>query len=994
MWPALLAGLAAAGWALSPSLAAEEPAAADSRPAHDAAAEPSYEADVRPILASRCLECHGAEQRKAELDLSTPEGLLQGGESGAAVEPGKPDESLLYEMVHEELMPAGDSEPLSEAEVETIRRWIAAGARVDSSAGGAAAETGAAGWHEIQALMLLRCTVCHGARQQEGGLDLSSVQAMLAGGDSGPALVPGKPDKSLLLERIHAGAMPPRGRLIEASVKPMAPAEIEKLTRWIRDGAVEEGPGDASVQEAPVSDGDRQFWSFQPPRPVDVPAAGQTGWVRNPVDAFIAARLDERGLAPSAEAPREVLLRRAYFDLTGLPPQPGEVETFLSDPDPAAYEKLIDRLLASQQYGERWGRHWLDLAGYADSEGKREQDLPRRFAWRYRDYVIRSFNADKPYDRFLLEQLAGDELADYEQAAEITEEIYDNLVATGFLRMAPDSTWANITGFVPDRLEVVADELDVLGSAVMGLSIKCARCHSHKFDPLSQRDYFRLVAVFKGAYDEHDWLKPQISTLKAPVSFDTQPARLLPYVLPAEREAWLARERGLDDGIARLRQELERQAGPLIKEHVEKRLAELPEVLRDDVRKMLETPAEKRSTVQMYLAGKFESSLRIDQQQLSELDQGFKEQSEATARRIDELTAQRQPEPAIRALWDRGDPTPAFVYRRGDYLNPGPAVEPGVPAVLADPDAPFEVQRPWPGAKQTGRRLAFARWLTRPNHPLTARVMVNRIWKHHFGEGLVRTLDNFGKAGERPTHPELLDWLAIEFVRQGWSVKAMHRLMMTSSTYRQSSAASEQQRESDPDNQLLSRMPMRRMEAEVLLDTLASVAGRLYLTPYGPPDPVSARADGLVTIDAGPRGWRRGIYVQQWRKQLPTLLEAFDLPQMNPNCVERSESIVAPQALHLLNDSFVRELAGHFAQRVQQRTTGDWASQVEQVYLVALGRKPTGDERQLGADTLARLAEAWQNAAPSDGADVPAEQRALTSFCHTVINTAEFLYID
>src|SRR5262249_34271062 len=311
--------------------------------------------------------------------------------------------------------------------------------------------------------------------------------------------------------------------------------------------------------------------------------------VRNPVDAFILQKLEQKGLTLSPEADPLTLLRRASFDLTGLPPEPAEVQAFLADARPDAYERMIDRLLASPRYGERWGRYWLDLAGYADSEGKREQDLPRPHAWRYRDYVIRSFNSDKPYSRFLLEQLAGDELADYEHAKEITPEIYDNLVATAFLRMVPDATWANITNYITDRQEVISDEIDVLGSGVMGLTMKCARCHSHKFDPIPQRDYYRLVAVFKGAYDDGDWLKPDLRPGGAPESTDVLPGRLLPYVTTAERREWEA----------------------------------------------------------------------------------------DNAKRKDKL-----PEPKIQALWDRGEPTPTYIYRRGDPMSPGKLVGPGVPSML------------------------------------------------------------------------------------------------------------------------------------------------------------------------------------------------------------------------------------------------------------------------------------------------------------------------
>jgi hypothetical protein len=696
------------------------------------------------------------------------------------------------------------------------------------------------------------------------------------------------------------------------------------LARWIAAGAPEVAvePDVATTTSDPlVTAKDRDFWAFRPPRPVKVPVVRHASRVRNPIDAFILHRLEQKGLSLAPEADRLTLIRRACFDLTGLPPDPAEVRAFLADRAPDAYEKLIDRLLASPRCGERWGRYWLDLAGYADSEGKREQDLPRPHAWRYRDYVIRSFNSDKPYSRSLLEQLAGDELLDCDSAAEITPQMYDNLVATGFLRMAPDATWANITGYVPDRLEVIADEIDVLGSAVMGLTLKCARCHSHKFDPIPQRDYYRLAAVFKGAYDEYDWLKPDVRPGLGPVSQDVLPGRHLPHVTTVERRAWQAHN-------ARIEKEI----------------------------KALESRDRKGAMA---------------------------------------LRARLLPEPRIQALWDRGNPSPTYIYRRGDPLNPGRLVGPGVPSVLTDGKTPFVVKPPWPGAKKTGRRLAFARWLTRSDHPLTARVAVNRLWKHHFGTGIVKTLGNFGKAGSPPTHPELLDWLALEFVRKGGSFKALHRLMLTSSTYRQSSAVTAVQKKLDPDNALYSRMPLVRLDAEALYDTLLLVAGVLDETRFGPADSVAMRRDGLVTPARSGRGWRRLIYVRQARKQIPTHLENFDYPQMNPNCLQRRDSTVAPQALYLLNNAMIDELAAAFAGRIRRAAGNDPAKQIEMVYWLAMSRPPGVEEKAIGLAALRKLTDRWANH-PGGGKSKldGAHRKALTTYCHAIINSAGFLYVD
>ena len=686
------------------------------------------------------------------------------------------------------------------------------------------------------------------------------------------------------------------------------------------------------------------------------------------------------------ETDRLTLVRRATLDLTGLPPEPAQVKAFLADKSPRAYEKLIDDLLASPAYGEKWGRHWLDIAGYADSEGgKLSADLPRANAWRYRDYVIRAFNSDKPYDRFLMEQIAGDELKDYEHAPAMTQEIADNLIATGFLRMAGDSTSEREVNFIEDRLDVIADELEVLTSGIMGLTVKCARCHSHKYDPIPHRDYYRMTAIFKGAYDEHDWITP-VRTDRYGRYF---PGRFLPYVDPGmtpfqalererEREA---EDRKIKSEVKALKEKLDEKFAPIKQRILEQRLASIPKTLHEDLRTLLTTPAEKRDEGQKLLAKRFEKTLKIEIEDAAEADPAFRQEAEEADRRIKLMEARRIPEPQIRALWDRGEPSPTYILRRGSASSFGSPVEPGVPSVICGGRARYEITPPWPGAKKTGRRLALARWLVSPDHPLTSRVMVNRIWKHHFGTGIVKSLGNFGKAGTPPTHPELLDWLSVEFVRQGWSIKAMHRLMLTSSTYRQASQVTPALEKLDPENRLLGRMPLRRMQAEEVADAMVQVAGRLDRTQFGPPDPVQVRRDGLVTPIVTEKGWRRSIYVNQRRTELPTLSENFDGPTMNPACLERSESIVAPQALHLLNNAMVDEVAGFFAERVRREAGEDRSRQVENAYWLALSRGPSDEERIASSEALDQLAKVSKG-------------DALKKFCHTLLNSAAFVYID
>ncbi len=886
------------------------------------AAEPSsaavnFDKEILPVLHARCVKCHGDAKRSGGLSLATGSELIRGGESGSVIVPGKPDESPLYELIHAGEMPPKGNAPLTAAEIERLHRWITEGAKLSASDRTTVMITE----QQIVPLMLLRCTACHGGRRKEADLDLRTKAAMLRGGKSGPAAVPGKPDESLMVRRIHAEEMPPRRQLVSVSVKPMEAHELKRLEEWIAAGMPESTVGADIATTEPdrlVTDEDRQFWSFQPPREIPPPSIIDPS-VRNSVDAFILEKLRTVGLSLAPEADRITLIRRLSFDLRGLPPTMDEIDAFVTDPQPNAYERLVDQWLASPHYGERWGRHWLDVAGYADSEGAQNEDRVRPTMWRYRDYVIRALNADKPYDRFLQEQLAGDELADYEHAAEITPEIYDNLVATGFLRTVPDRTFANITNFVPDRLEVIADEIQVLGSAVMGLTLHCCRCHTHKFDPLPQRDYYRLSAALKDALDEHDWIGPE--------------TRQLPFVANGERAAWQQHQKSIDDQIAPLKEK-----------------------------------------------------------EQAETDDAAKKKLHAEIQAIEK---QRRPEPMIRALWSRGEPSPTYVLKRGNYLTAGIEVGPGVPSMLTDGRTPLDIAPPWPEAKTTGRRLALARWLTEPNHPLTARVIVNRVWKHHFGTGLVTTLGNFGKTGSLPSHPELLDWLARDFVQQDWSFKSLHRLLVTSGTYRQSSQMTPAMLAADPDNRLLSRMPLRRLEAEIVRDALLSVTGQLDDTPFGPADDVDVRGDGLVTAKGAVTGGRRSVYVLHRRTKLPTILESFDSPQMGPNCLERGESIVAPQALHLLNNATVHTWASHFANRIATEAGAEPSAQLLRLHRIAFGTTLDEDALKHAVADCETLRRQWlAELKDLPNADLEASRRALQNYCHAIMNSAAFLYVD
>lgn len=897
------------------------------------AAEPplSFDRDVEPILQANCYRCHGEKTRKAELDLTSAAGMRRGGETGRLVDPGKPEESLLYKMVREGQMPPPENEPLSAAEVGTIRRWIAEGASL--GARGNLEPPASVSLQDVMPILFRRCTVCHGSQAMEAGLDMRTRTGMQDGGHSGPALVPGEPDRSTVVQRVRDQLCPPSEAVGEAGIEPMTADELAVLERWISLGAPAAARQESrfvTAEDDPQVDPDeRRFWSFQTPQKTPPPSVDHAGRVRNPVDAFLLEKLEAADLSYSDEADKLTLLRRASFALTGLPPSPEEIATFLEDKQPKAYERLIDRLLASPRYGERWGRVWLDLAGYADSEGKRNADSIRPWAWRYRDYVIRSFNEDKPYDQFLLEQLAGDELVDYADAETVSEDTVEKLVATGFLRMAPDGTAADPVNRISDRIEVIADEIDVLSRGVMGLTMDCARCHSHKYDPLPQRDYYRLVAVFKGAYDEYDWLVPQPGGNQ----WKKAQSRYLTVVTPAKRRRIERHNRPIQEQIEGLNNKL--------------------------------------------------NSESHDRQQAKQI-----------RKQIESLESDLRELPKIRALWDRGQPSPAYIYRRGDEMQPARRVDAGVPSALAAETLAVDVEPPRHATPKTGRRLAFARWLVQPDHPLTARVLVNRIWQQHFGTGIVESLDNFGALGTPPSHPELLDWLAVELVEHGWSIKHLHRLLMTSAAYRQVSAVPPARERLDPENRLLSRMPMRRMSAEELRDSVLLIAGRLDATRYGEPDPVEVRKDGLVTSVPSDGRWRRSVYVRQRRKELPSILETFDLPQMNPNCIERRDSTIVSQPLHLLNNRMIYELAGACADRVQRESGSDLREQVQYAWLVTLNRLPSEQELEISLRSLEELTAKWRAKLIEENRSGPARQQALRDYCHALINSAGFLYID
>ena len=960
----------------SGSLAAQEPSA------------PLFETEIAPILQERCVACHGEDSPQAGLDISSKQSLLAGGVSGPALIPSAPLESLVLQKTASGAMPMG-GQKLTPGEIDLIRHWIESGApsRSDDEVSAVAGRANQVSPREVLVTTLyVKCLLCHGRRRQEGGLDLRTREAALKGGVSGPAIVPGEPDQSLLVRRIVAEEMPPEEHQARLSYRPVTSDELDSLRRWISQGAHWDDETPAAVDPAAdpkVGSKDREFWAFQPPTRPALPSVNDRVRVRQPIDQFLLARLEERDLTFSPDAERLALMRRAYFDVTGLPPSPEEVESYLADNRPNAYERLVDRLLESDRYGEHWGRRWLDAAGYADSEGQVDFDAVRPHAWRYRDWVIRALNADKPYDEFLMEQIAGDELANYKAESQpLDAEDSDRLVATGFLRMGPDGTYSVSQGFVAERMTVVADQLQILTSTVMGLTVACARCHDHKYDPIPTRDYYRMSAILRSSYDPYDWLSPNEADIGPDADWNESNSRLLPGAPQSDV-----------DEAAKYNEPIEAEADRIAAE-----LAALPAALR---KKLLDEKVPGLPNEVLVPAGNVLTDAAVEQLadapvEDSELDPAEVSKANALLDSFVKTKQRLRAKPLVRALFDMGgEPTPVHVLYRGEHRSPGPPVAPGVLSVLSDGLQPYYLQPlPW----SSGRRLALAKWIVQPNHPLTARVMVNRIWQHYFGRGIVQTVGNFGRTGSPPSHPELLDWLAVEFVERGWSLKSLHRLILTSTAYRQGSRSDGARQQRDLDNVLLSRFPMRRLDADAIRDSVLKVSQRLDLKPFGPADEIEVMPDGEVVVKDTERGQRRSIFVQQRRSKPVTLLESFDAPQLKPNCLQRTKSTVASQALQMMNSEMLRANSRYLAGRVIDAVGDDPGSQVERVYLAALSRPPTVQERTSGASTLAKMREAWRREldekTPMEPKRMKADWLALATFCHTVLNSAEFLYVD
>jgi hypothetical protein len=830
---------------------------------------------------------------------------------------------------------------------------------------------------DVLPVLTARCLKCHGATKPKARLDLRTKASLLRGGESGPALVPGSAEKSLLFQMIHKGEMPPPGKT------PLTAAEVARIKAWIEAGApaaVSE-PADTGRK---ITEKDRQFWAFRKPVRRSVPQVRAVDRVRTPIDAFILARLDAKGLTLSPDAEATTLVRRLYFDLLGLPPSPEEVDAFLADRRPDAYGRLVDRLLASPHYGERWGRHWLDAAGYSDSIGGDNdpgQVFPREGMWRYRDYVVRSLNDDKPFDRFLTEQLAGDEMDDWRSAATFTPEIREHLIATGLLRTTVDHTFEDELNRPFERYQVLHDSIENLTTNLLGLTVACARCHDHKFDPISQVEYYRLLAALKPVYNPEAWIKPQ--------------DRHLDDVSARDKETINRHNADIDRRVAELNGQVVALRQPYEKALYAARLAALPEAIRADTVAAVATPADKRNAVQRYLADRLGPSLKVAAQEVSKaLSEADRKRDAELEGQIASLKGQKQLPGKIQAAWEQGAAPVAYVFRRGNLMAPGAEVQPGFFAVLCGAQEDTLIPPPASAAKSSGRRTAWARWLTRLDHPLTSRVFVNRVWQHYFGEGIVATSDNFGHLGARPTHPELLDFLATDFVQSGWKVKALHRLIVTSSVYRQASLSRPDAAAVDPGNLLLWRQRLRRLESEAVRDAVLAVSGSLDRTMGGPPVPIEPQADGMVVIPAQDlptptAAWRRSLYLFARRNYNLTLLNVFDQPVMATNCTRRIHSAVPLQSLTLLNDAILLEQAQHFAARVAAAANCP-EKRIEAAFRIAFGRLPTPKEMASSTAFLDKLRNRFAaEKLPPGGA----EQEAQARLCHMLMCANEFLYL-
>lgn len=845
----------------------------------------------------------------------------------------------------------------------------------------------------VRPILKAHCFQCHGEESElAGNLDLRLVHLMLAGGDSGAAIAVGRPLESLLYQRVVNQEMPPGS-------KKLSREERRTIADWIELGARTARPEPQDPAEVKFTEEELAHWAFQPPVKPELPALweGVAGdEVSHPIDRFIGSRLAQVGSRFAPVADRATLLRRLKFDLHGLPPTTAELAQFVSDKRVDAYERLVDRLLASPQYGVRWARHWLDVVGYAESDGNVPKDQPRPNAWHYRDYVVNALNSDKPYDRFLIEQLAGDELIAGEPDGNDLRHV-ELLAATGLLRMAPDVTQTDNT--LMDRNQAVAEVLNVIGTGILGVTVGCAQCHDHRYDPISIGDYYRLRAVIDPAFPLDGWKRPS----ERLIDLTDDPTQ--------------AAAAKIEEQAAALQEEITQRKRDHCLSIQEREIAKVPEELRETIRAAVNTKPAEQTDEQKRLLDRYPTVRTIDWivGQLIEYDRKAYDGFVAEEKKVSELRATKPLQRLIMSVSESREKVPASkVFFRGSPESPTDEVQPqeitalvSTRAHVAIPALSAELTR------TTGRRLTYAKQLTDGTHPTVARVLVNRLWLHHFGEGLVSTPGDFGLNGSLPSHPELLDWLAVDFMDHGWSIKRLHRQILLTRTYQQAAIpASQASIAVDPENRLLGRALLRRLEAESLRDAILQVSGQLNLTLAGPSVPVTEDGEGKAVIGtqnrrnglfdsvsgAGGEAYRRSIYIATLRSLPLNELQTFDLPDMKPNCQMRDASTVAQQALFFMNDPFVSEASMRMSESLV-KLTQDPEAQIREAYLRLFACEPTDLElrecvefvRRQDAALRANTDTEWKKQVDENPELVP--RAALANLCQSLLSSNRFLYI-
>ena len=842
---------------------------------------------------------------------------------------------------------------------------------------------------DVRPILKAACFHCHGEeKKKSGGLDVRLVHLMQTGGDSGEAIVPGDPKASLLWQQVASDEMPDGPKKLTADQKQI-------IRDWITQGAKTIRLEPKDPDSVRFTEEELGHWAFQPVKEPRVPRPGGFD-IRTPIDAFVAERLAKRGLLFSPRAGRETLIRRITHDLIGLPPTAAEVEAFVGDETPQAWPRLVERLLSSPEFGVRWGRHWLDVAGYAESDGGSGNDTRRPNAWHYRDYVFESFNQNKPIDQFLREQLAGDELIGGKPNTNDPRHV-ELLTATGFMRMAPDPTQSSNS--LADRNQAAADAVQVIGSSTLGLTVGCAQCHDHKYDPIGIDDYYRFRAIFDPVFPLQKWQQPS--------------ARLVDVTSAENRkkaEEIEARAKEMDAAIQEKKTELAKTIQAA-------KLSDVPEEVREETLKAVLAPAKNRTERQKELLDLYPMVKPVSfiAGFLVEYDNAAYREFEKQKAEVTKVRETKPPKRLVRVATEQPDVVPvSAVLFRGNPNSPGEKVQPGELAVLSQAGKAPALPVNESTRTTTGRRIAYATHLTNGQHPLTARVFVNRIWQHHFGQGIVDTPGDFGLNGESPSHPELLDWLAADFVKHGWDQKRLHRMILTSTVYQQSARRTPELDAVDPENRLLARANLRRLEAEAVRDFILATTGDLNLESGGPSIPVTTNAEGKVVIGltkirdglaAGVRGqneaaYRRSAFIESNRSLPLNMLATFDLPEMKPNCDRRRSTTVATQSLWFLNDDQIIRLTGGLADRLFTNNPIKADQRLDALFRKLFATAATDEEKRYLSSFLGRQEELfradpnaeWQKKIKAQP-DAPA-RRSLAALAQVLMASNRFLYID